>query len=517
MTPDEIAVASAFRAAVIAQAYGAEDARQRADAVNDLLAAVPEPTAMAAFAVVVAQLELLAAGNVFEPAMLAGELLAACVLASPARGAVLGRWAERTHSGPRLAAMRACSKLCEYDTGLVDGDMLIRLAERNDIDEPTLNYLAQVAGRLRGGSKGVRLIESLANGDASRRLLAAHAITYSVAMDAPFEKLSAFARFGPPNLASRPPSRRLISLLAALLYDADAEVSAAAEQAAHVGSHAWPEMASVLGQLIWTVTGLPKAEESSSALPSRAVDFALRAPGRVSDRYGKLSWNRELLAEERAARAAGATLPRAIGAPRLFLSYRWADDPGQDTLIDHIAGLLHMTGYDIVFDRDPRYLDDARTAADVLKLMHDCSHFIPLATLELRKYLASKRSELKSALDLEWELARKLVRHIDGLRWVTLWLHGDRLPRALATRPHVDLRDSHDPLHELFPICAFEVHAFSAENRLQYRSPHVDRRGLRAAYDEATKRHGSTRCEIHDVTMRAELAALTATAAHPSG
>jgi hypothetical protein len=334
-----------------------------------MLAAVPwqgpagEPLAIAAFDAVAAQLELLAPKRIFEPAMLAGELLAAHALASSADAGLSRRWIERPHPGPRLAAMRACSKLCEYNTGLVDGAMLRALADRDDLDPTTLGYLAQVAGRLRGEEKGELLIEQLGHQAPPRRVVAVHAITYSVAMDPPFAKLPAFECFGPPRLVSGPPSRRLLRLLAALLDDADPEVAAAAEQAAQVGRHAWPEIDAPLADLMMAVRGLAAEQPSASAsVHPRGVEFALRAPGRISARHGKLSWSPELLEEERAAEAAGAPLPRAIGAPRLFLSYRWADNPSEDTLIDDVAGGLHMRGYDLVFDRDPRHLDDGRGA-----------------------------------------------------------------------------------------------------------------------------------------------------------
>jgi hypothetical protein len=251
----------------------------------------------------------------------------------------------------------------------------------------------------------------------------------------------------------------------------------------------------------------PKASASAGKNP-RAIDFALHSPGRISTRAGKLSWDPNLLEEERAAALEGTTLPRAIGAPRLFLSYRWADDPSSDTLIDHVAGLLHMTGYDVVFDRDPRHLEAGRTADDVRNLMEDCTHFVPLATRELVEYFSRERSGQKSALDFEWELAQKLARRASALRWVTLWFGGERLPRLLAGRPHVDLRESHEALYEVFPRCQFVVDTFDAKGKRTDRSAAVSRSDLRALYLKALAKPGSARCEIRDVTRRAKLAAL---------
>jgi hypothetical protein len=510
-------VVIAFRAAVVADAFRAPDAQARADALHQVVSAIPlqgpagDPLAAAAFDIMVQQIELLPSERVFEAAMLAGEVLAACALASPPHAAFLQRWTARTHQGPRLAAMRACSKLCEYDTTLVDDAMLRSLAERDDVDETTLGYLAQVAGRLRGEEKGEALIELLGNQDASRRILAAHAITYSVAVDPPFAKLTAFARFGPSRLVSGPPSRRLLRLFAALLADSAGEVATAAAQAAQVAYHVWPDMSKAIADLQIELMGLPSAAPSAdTAKNPRSIGFALQIPNLLGRRYGKLSWSPELLEEEREAAANGTALPRALDAPRLFLSYRWSDRPTDDLLIDEVAGGLHMRGYDLIFDRDPRYLDADRDAADVLSLMRECTHFVPVLNGELCRYLGQRRSGPKSALDLEWELARKLTRKADGLRWVTLWFDGERLPRALAARPRVDLRKSRKALDAVFPECMFVVRVFDAQGKKLHESARVDRRGLRAMYLKGLRRRGAARCEIHDVTRRRRLAALGA-------
>ena len=513
---DQNDLAMAFRYAVLAAEKHAAEARPYADVVHAMLAAVPwqglagEPLAIAAFDAVASQLELaLPPERIFEAAMLAGELLAAHVLAFPAHAEILRRWAERPYGGTPLAAMRACSKLCRYDTGLVDGAMLCALADRDDLGPATLGYLGQVAGRLRGEEKGELLIEQLGHQAATRRVVAAHAITYSEARDPPSTGLSAFERFGPPHLVSGPPSRRLLRLLAALLADTDPEVAAAARRAADFARDVFPEMNEPLANLIYAAMRVSTPQPSASAsVQPHGVEFALRAPGRLSAWHGKLSWSPDLLEVECAAEAVGAPLPRAIGAPRLFLSYRWADNPFDDSLIDHVAGLLYGSGYDLVFDRDPRHLDAGRSAEEVLSLMRACTHFLPLTTRDLCAYFSAKRTGSKSALDLEWELARKLARSAHGLSWVTLWLNSDRLPRALISRPFVDLRVSHMPLGAVFPDCVFEVRAFDAKGRMFHRSARLDRRNVRAAYLKASTWPGCVRAEIHDVTRRKLLAAL---------
>lgn len=507
----------ALRDALVAREQRAPDAGARADTLYQLLASVPwqappgEPNALLAFDLLVRHLEALGPKKIFEPAMLAGEVLAACTLTLRLHAALIERWAERALPGPRLAAMRACSKLCEYDTTLIDEAMLTALAERDDLDPTTLDYLSQVAGRLRGEDKGVALIEALSRLNEQRRLVAAHAITYSVAMDAPFATLSVFERFGPSRLVSGPPSRRLLRLLAGLMDDPSPEVAQAATQATGVARVAWPEMNALLATLLLESRGLPQAAPSAAAaVHPRAVDFALHMPSRMAKRYGKLTWDPELVEEERADAKAGTSLPRAFAAPRLFFSYRWSNDPRSDLVPDETAGRLHMSGYDLIFDRDPRHLDAGRSAEDVLRLMQDCTHFVACITDDLCRYFASADRVPKDALDLEWELAQELATAQGGrLQPMALWFDGEPLPTSTQGWPVIDLREAaFDALDALFPSCLFEVHAFDASDKPIFRSKSLKRRALRAAYLKATARPRSARVEIHDVTHRPQLDAL---------
>ncbi|MEO8133381.1 MAG: hypothetical protein ABI831_05350 [Betaproteobacteria bacterium] len=509
-----IELVRAFRSAAMAAELSSAQAPALVDAFHAMIAQVPlagpqgQPLAAMCFDAIISQVQMLPDERTFEPTMVAADTLAACVLASPGHAGTIARWAARDHPAPRTGAMRAYSKLCEYDTSLVDGDVLCALAQRLDAsgalggaDQTTLGYLGQVAGRLRGEDKGMRLIELLAAQGAPSRAIAAHAIGYSVAMDPPSSRLSAFARFGPSRLTSAAPTRRLLQLFAALTDDADATVAQAAEQSATVIRHAWPELDKRMANLIATVRGLPKVPDRQAAgSQPRSVDFALHAPSRISRRHGVLAWSPDLLEQDLQAEADGEILPAIIGAPRLFISYRWSDEVSEDTLVDFLVGGLYGRGYDIAFDRDPRVRDRGLNADDVLGLMHGCTHFVPVVTDELRRYLARRRTGPQSALDREWALARKLSQPRNGLRWLSLWMHGERLPRALATRAHVDLRDNHDALDHVFPSCRFEVRAFDRGDKIVHRSAPVTRLHLRAAWRKAQARRGSVRCEVHDVT-----------------
>jgi hypothetical protein len=216
-----------------------------------------------------------------------------------------------------------------------------------------------------------------------------------------------------------------------------------------------------------------------------------------------LIWSSELLEQDLQAEAAGVRLPPIIGAPRLFISYRWHEVPSEDTMVDLLAGRLYGHGYDIVFDRDPRLAAKGLDAEGVRELLRGCSHFLPVVNGSLHEYLAGPRRMPPAALDLEWDLARRLARRRPPLEWLSLWTHGKRLPRALARRPHLDLRDQ--PLAALdaaLPACRVQVLAYDRGGRLRQRSRPVERLELRATFAEVSASRNCARCEIVDVTSR---------------
>jgi len=267
--------------------------------------------------------------------------------------------------------------------------------------------------------------------------------------------------------------------------------------------HAWPGMEKRLADLVMTVRGLPASRRSISENQPRGVAFALSAPARVSDRAGVLIWSRDLLEQDLRAEATNVQLPAITGAPRLFISYRWSDEISEDTLVDMLAGRLYGHGYDIVFDRDPRLAAKGLDAEEVRDLMRGCSHFLPVVNGSLRDYLDGPRPAPPSALDLEWDLARRLARRRPPLKWLSLWIDGERLPRALAHRLHVDLRKSPlEALDAVFPACRFQVLAYDRGGRLRHRSRPVERVQLRATFAGVSARRNCARCEIVDVTPR---------------
>jgi hypothetical protein len=539
-----------FRAACIAADRSLPQARPLADDFFDAISAAPLADSSLAFDAVMADVERLPANRAFEPMMIAGEALAACLLRAPEYGDVVRRWLLRDHASARTAGMRCYSKVADYDFSRIDGDAVAALATRLDrmsplsnVDEVTLSYIARMAGKLRDESLGIRIIEQLAGQGVESRVAATHAIAFDIALAPSASKLSVFAQLGPVRARRDPPNRRLSWLFNSLRHDADPAVATAAETNMQLIQQSWPETWKRMielraGQVVtpddsgaqapvqykdaanakaavddaladlqtrtgrqWTrdmlvtLTHADLAREN--AAQPRGVDFALRFPEQSNQRQGVLTWDPQLVEEE--------ALPHVIGAPRLFISYRWSNEVAEVGLIDMLAGRLHMSGYDIVFDRDPRYLDLGLSAGDVLLLLYGCTHFIPLITGELLDFLARPPSNPKTPIELEWELARSRERTRTPLRWLGAWLSGEQLPKWLAQRLAVDMRESWlDAFDRAFPPCRFEVTGIK-KGGVRGKSNVVDRRTLRDAIQTQSSKRGYEGVEVRDVTRRPKL------------
>jgi hypothetical protein len=557
-----------FRAACIAADRSLPQAGPLADDFFEAISAVPFAEGNLAFDAVVADIERLPANRAFEPMMIAGEALAACLLQAPEYGDVVRRWLLRDHASARTTGMRAYSKVADYDFARIDGDAVAALVARLDqmsplsnVDEVTLGYIGRMAGKLRDEATGIRIIEQLASQGVESRVAATHAIAFDIALAPSVSKLSVFARLGPARVRRDPPNRRLSWLFNSLRHDADPKVAAAAEYNMELIRHSWPETWKRMielraGQAVtadesadqapvqyrdaananaavddaladfqartgrhWTRAALATLTHADlareRAAQPRGVDFALRFPGESNQRQGVLTWDRELLEEEARALAASNTLPHIIGAPRLFLSYRWSNEIAEVGLIDMLAGRLHMSGYDIVFDRDPRYLDKGLSAGDVLLLLYSCTHFVPLITAELLEFLARWPSNPKTPIELEWELARSRERASTPLRWLAAWLSGDRLPKWLMQRLAVDMREAWlDAFDRVFPPCRFEVTGIK-KGGVRGKSSVVSRRDLRDSIETQSSKRGYEGVEVRDVTRRPKLWQARSAASRP--
>jgi hypothetical protein len=250
-----------------------------------------------------------------------------------------------------------------------------------------------------------------------------------------------------------------------------------------------------------TLTQADLARAAGETAQGRGLTFALRFPQESNAAHGVLTWDPQLLEQEMKLEASGRTLPRPIGAPRLFLSYRWSQSIDEIGLIDYFAGRLHMVGYDIVFDRDPRYLGRGLEADDVLLLMYGCTHFVPFVGEEMTSILEGGNARDKSPVELEWDLALTLRRSRRPLGWLGIQYSGDRLPKPLTKAAVADVRESWDTFDQLFPRCAFRVESSFKDGRRVTSEP-LKRTDLPDAIAAAQARRGCVEVTVHDVTKR---------------
>src|SRR6266850_1128885 len=196
------------------------------------------------------------------------------------------------------------------------------------------------------------------------------------------------------------------------------------------------------------------------------IEQLLRRAKQLNDRAGFLAWDPEKLAQNPIADP-GLEYPRLSPptptSPRLFLSYGWArdeervDDYGFDMWMDAFAGSLFNSGYEIVFDRDPRNFGKNLPAAAVLIRMNDCNVFVPIIS---EAYVA--RIDVNSPLRggwaaAEWNHACK-AEAAGYLAFIGIWHSGPTLPPPLSPANTVDIRDEPipwaPPIREMFPAAA---------------------------------------------------------------
>lgn len=203
---------------------------------------------------------------------------------------------------------------------------------------------------------------------------------------------------------------------------------------------------------------------------SRIVPALLKRSKALNDRAGFMAWDPKRLASDPVGDPGPHVVrlsPPTPAAPRLFLAYAWSqDDPSQldgayeqNMLMEAFAGHLFNTGYEIVYDRDPRNLDRGLNEIHVLRRMYDCNFFVPVVT---ERYLAKTvpTSPGRGMVGAEWDLACQLAA-AGFLSFIGVWLSGDALPEPLTVGNTVDLRSLNifDPaLNVMFPPAAAGAH-----------------------------------------------------------
>jgi hypothetical protein len=190
----------------------------------------------------------------------------------------------------------------------------------------------------------------------------------------------------------------------------------------------------------------------------------LRRAKELNDRAGFMAWDPERLSAHPVADP-GRDYPRLTPptpeSPRLFLAYAWArdengvDDYGFDLWMDAFAGHLFNTGYDIVFDRDPRNFDKELSAGAVLIRMNDCNFFVPVVTEQSAARLAAGGAAGWAVA--EWNHARQAAE-AGFLAFIGIWYSGDVLPAPLTAENTIDIRQEKSPwapaIEEMFPAAS---------------------------------------------------------------
>lgn len=180
----------------------------------------------------------------------------------------------------------------------------------------------------------------------------------------------------------------------------------------------------------------------------------LRRAGDENAERGIEAWNRERLAARQAGRAGGARELPIVGAPRIFISYRW-ESLEHKAWVDRLSGDLFGRGYDVVFDRHPDEIDDPHGPDDIFFRIAACTIFLAVVTDAYVDAIEPAGEASQSWSAREWEEAIALHRQADtlgdpdDLRIVGVRPSGSRLPPDLEPDSVVDLSDGPDDFGRL--------------------------------------------------------------------
>jgi len=197
---------------------------------------------------------------------------------------------------------------------------------------------------------------------------------------------------------------------------------------------------------------------SSPEAPS-VIEQLLERVEVVNKRAGFLAWDPEKIALDPRGDP-GLEYPRlrppTQDSPRLFISYAWSRDEiydafESDVWVDAVAGFLFNSGYDIVYDRDPRNFHKSLSAGSLFIRMNDCNYFVPIISDEYVERISSPKAS--GAVVVEWNHA--LTGFPAWWTMIGIWHSGAKLPEPLAEATTVDIRDDGSPwaegIAEMFP------------------------------------------------------------------
>jgi hypothetical protein len=236
-------------------------------------------------------------------------------------------------------------------------------------------------------------------------------------------------------------------------------------------------------------------ERNVSAFLNRAAELEVQ--------YGRMLWNRDLVAQDLEAERAGRILPRASNAPRLFISYRWGFDESYDEdlslTIDEFVGWLFGRGYDIVYDRGPRHIAKGFSSDEILWLLPSCSQMIVMVTDGYQNRILDP--QCTSPACQEFALAPYLYRANKQPRLLGLWFQGEQLRAPVFSKEWiVDFRDQdvfQQRREAAFPVRQYQIECHD-EGKVEVLGP-MQRVAVRPTIDRLFAKNPARRVLVRDV------------------
>jgi hypothetical protein len=236
----------------------------------------------------------------------------------------------------------------------------------------------------------------------------------------------------------------------------------------------------------------------------RDVSAFLNRAAELEVQYGRMLWDRDLVAQDLEAERTGRILPRASNAPRLFISYRWSFDESYDEdlslIIHEFVGWLFGRGYDIVYDRDPRHIAKRFSSDEILWLLPSCSQMIVMVTDGYQNRILDP--QCTSPACQEFALAPYLYRANKQPRLLGLWFQGDQLRAPVFSKEWiVDFRDQDVFLQHreaTFPVRQYQIECHD-EGKVEVLGP-MRRVAVRPTIDRLFADNPARRVLVRDVT-----------------
>ena len=186
--------------------------------------------------------------NKYDATLIASECLAALSTKSITYDRIAQRWYMRSGWAGPMAAVRAYSKIAEINPNAVDTSGLLHCSMRLDEkiqhsgEEMSLMFhIARAVGKIKNTEQGQDLIETLGLNGAISRQVAAVAIGFDMAKAGPIYHLSVM-RDMKKSLTNKPPTARLLNVLAALSTDDHPEVQLRVRESESQIKNSWPDL-----------------------------------------------------------------------------------------------------------------------------------------------------------------------------------------------------------------------------------------------------------------------------------